>query len=260
MNKLLNFLLLRVLSPSVDDDIDPDPADDDVDPDPVDDDVDPDPVDDDVDPDPVDDDVDPQPAPKISRAAKEIHRLREEKQAAHDQLAKANAELEAARRGSQPQGKTHEQQLREQEDAVLSDPNSDQWQKYAVLSARDAREAKNLAQQTLRDAHDIKDQAEFNAIAATQPKTVERYKDRVESMLKELRAKGQNAPRKQLLALVVGQDLIEGKLKSSSAKPAAKPGGVARGKTPGVRSDVSGNAGGRSEAEKRAKRLENVII
>ena len=260
MNKLLNFLLLRVLSPSVDDDIEPDPADDDIEPDPADDDIEPDPADDDIEPDPADGELEPEPAPKLSRAQQEIVKTRQRAQQAEEQLAKANAELEAARRGSQPQGKTHEQQLREQEDAVLNDPAAEPWQRYAVLSARDAREAKNLAQQTLRDAHDIKDQAEFNAIAATQPKTVERYKDKVESMLKELRAKGQNAPRKQLLALVVGQDLIEGKLKSSSAKPAVKTGGVVRGKTPGVRSDVSGNAGGRSEAEKRAKRLENVII
>ena len=155
-----------------------------------------------------------------------------------------------------------EAELRKQEDDILRNPDASDWQKYAVQSARDARSAAQSSQAALREARDFKDIAEFSKFESSQPKTFAAYKDKVEKMLTEMRAKGNDAPRKELYAYLIGKDFADGKLKTSTAKSsAAKTGSVKRGSTPGARSDVSTRDSGKlSESEKRAKRLENVRI
>ena len=254
MKYLWEFLLL-LLCPRVDDEpvndevVDDEVVDDEV----VDDEV----VDDEV----VDDEVvDDKPVKPESRAQKEIRTLRERAQASEEQHRKAMAELEAARRQpTQPLQPTQEQVIWEQEEKVLRDPNADDWQKYAVKSARDSRLANQNSQNALRQAEDIADRAEFNALKAEKPKMHEQYKDRVEERLAELRKNGQNAPRKNILAFLVGEDMVAGKLKTTE-KPAKPKGGAERGSTPGARSNVNSSSGRLSESEKRAKRLENVRI
>ena len=256
MKYLWEFLLL-LLCPRVDDDDTPPPDDDDTPPPDDDDDDTPPPDDDDDTPPPDDDDVPPKPE---SRAQKEIRTLRERAQAAEEQHRKAVAELEAARRQpTQPLQPTQEQQIWEQEEKVLRDPNADDWQKYAVKSARDSRLANQNSQNALRQAEDIADRATFDSIKAEKPKLYEQYKDRVEERLNELRKSGTNAPRKNILAFLVGEDMVAGKLKTTE-KPAKPKGGAERGSTPGVRSNVNTSSGRLTESEKRAKRLENVRI
>ena len=193
-------------------------------------------------------------------------KLRVEKKEAERKYQKAMEELEVARR-VQPQPVVNheanrEAELRKQEDDILRNPEASDWQKYAVQSARDARSAAQSSQAALREARDFKDIADFSKLESSQPKTFAAYKDKVEKMLTDMRAKGQDAPRQELYKYLVGQDLVNGKLKTSTAKSSAsKTGGVNRGSTPGARSDVSSKDSGKlSESEKRAKRLENVRI
>ena len=239
-------LLLLAFSPRVDDDDfslpDDTPTDDDT------------PADDDT---PTDDDT---PAPRETRAQKEIRTLRERAQAAETAHAKAMAELEAARR--QPQGQpqlSEEQVIYQQEEEALRNPETSDWQKYAIQSARSARMAQANSRDALQRAEDLADRTRFEQFKLTKPKLYEAYADRVEETLKDIRAKGNNAPREELLALLMGRDLRDGKLKPAAAK--APKGGAPRAQTPGARSDVrASGSGGLSEAEKRAKRLENVRI
>jgi len=250
MFKLLKLFLLCPGVGELDDDI--------VDPDEP---VDP-PEDDPVDPPNEDDPVDPpedEPVQKVSRAQKEIITLRERAQRAEEQHRQAMTELENARKQTtQTAQPSQEQKLWEQEEAVLKDPAADAWQKYSVQSARDARAALAESRNATRQAQDAADKAEFERVASMKPKTFAAYKDKVEETLTNMRKNGNNAPRKDLMAFLVGRDMLEGKLKAETKT--TKPAGDSRGKTPGARTDVSSSGSKLSEAEKREKRLENVRI
>lgn len=256
MSSLLKFLFKKmqlVLSARLDDD-EPDPVEDEVIEDENDDDVD--------ESEEQEEEQEDEPAPKLSRSQAAIVKLRTEKREAEDKYQKARDELEQARRQPVQKVNSQEDDLRKQEEAILSNPEATDWQKYAVQSARDSRQATRNSNMALREAKDINDKAEFHSLATSQPKTFAAYKDRVETTLKEMRANGNDAPRKELFAYLVGQDMINGKLKTSTAKlSGSKTGSVKRGSTPGAKSDVSSSGSGKSsDAEKRAKRLENVRI
>ena len=254
---LLDWLVKR-LSACIepDDDLPPDddtPPDDDA---PPDDDT---PPDDDA---PPDDDTPPDPEPKpLTRYQRDMQAARSRAQDAERQLATARAELEAARRQpASPAQPSEEQRIWQQEEEVLRNPEANDWQKYAINANRAAREARSISQNTLFTAQDMTDKAAFSQLQASKPKLFAAYKDRVETMLTELRSRGNNAPRENLLAILVGKDMLDGKLKSSEVK-STKSGSAPRATTPGARSDVSSSGGGRlSEAEKRERRLENIRI
>ena len=238
---------------------DPDGGDDNGDPEPDNGDDEPN---DDADPENDIDDVNPEPSPKpVSRAQRTIIETRARAQKAEDELQRARAELDAARRQpAQPAQPTEEQRIWEQEEAVLRNAESTDWQKYAVQANRAARSANSNSQNALRRAEDLADRTKFESLAAAKPKMFAAYKERVEEELTRLRANGSNAPREELLALLVGRDLRDGKLKTSSVSSTKKP-GASRGAPPSARSDVPSSGGSRlSEAEKRMKRLENVRI
>lgn len=258
MSKLLLALLIRLhLAPGLeDDDVSPESIDDEADTSESDDDD-----DDDAPPKSDDDDIEPSqdedPAPRISRGQKAIIESRARAQKAEDDLRIARAELDAARRqpvqNSQP---SEDQRLWEQEEAVLNNPEAQDWQKYAVSSNRASRQAVATSQNALRRAEDMSDQAKFDAIKSTKPKLYESYKSRVEDERTRLAATGVYAPRDELLALLIGRDMRDGKL----SRTEAKPGGAKRSSTPGARSDVSTSGSRLSDAEKRAKRLEGQRI
>jgi len=266
MNRLL-ALLLAYLFPGVDDDLagsalpddDTPPGDDDTPP--ADDDT--PPADDDDTP-PADDDTPPgnedePPAPRETRAQKAIRETRERAQAAEAALAEARAQLEAARRPQQPQGSAQpdpEQALWEQEEAVLRNPEAQDWQRYAVNANRAARAAARQSAQALANSQDMADRTAFQALAATNPKTYAAYKDRVEEELKKARANGHNPSRQAILKLLLGEDMLAGKLRSATTKKPATPAAPRR-----AASDVPASGRGRlSDAEAREKRLENVRI
>jgi hypothetical protein len=200
------------------------------------------------------------PAPRETRGQKAIRETRERAQKAERELATARAELEAARRPQQSgtQQPTPDQVLWQQEEETLRNPELSDWQRYAINSARGARQAQAASQQALAQAQDMADRTAFQAIATTKPKTFEAYKDRVEAKVQELRARGVNVPRDVILKTMLGEDMLAGKLKTpEKVKPSN---GAAPRRAP--RSDVAtGSPGGRmSDAERRAKRLENVRI
>lgn len=212
---------------------------------------------DDVDPE-ADPEPEPEPEPRESRAHKTIRETRERAQKAESDLATARAELETARRGpAQPAGPTQDQVLWQQEEDVLRNPEADQWQRYAVTANRAARAATTTSQAALQRAEDLADRSQFAALATTKPKLYERYKDKVEAKLVELRKEGRNVNREGILKVMLGEDMLSGNLKSADAKP--KPsGGASRAARPS--SDVPRSGGRMSEDEARTKRLENVRI
>ena len=206
---------------------------------------------------------DDEPAPKaIGRREKEIISLRKSKQEAEDRYRKAQEELEAARRQPTQQiNPTQDQQLWQQEEAYLKDPNGKEEVKYAIRASRDAREAKQESLNARAEAKDLHDKSVFERIAYDKPKTFEKYKDRVEEKLREIRKNGGNVERKIILQLLIGQDHLDGKLKATETKTKPKNGGASRGTTPGARSNVSSTGkGGLSPYEKAMKRLEGKKI
>ncbi len=242
-------------TPPPDDDDTPPPDDDDTPP-PDDDDT---PPPDDDTPPPPDDDTPPPADKPESRAAKEIRTLRERAQKAEDDHRKAMAELEVARRPQPQQVASQEQLLFDEEAKVLRDPNIEPWQKYAIEGRREARAANAASQNALRRAEDLADKTEFQQVATARPNTFARYKDDVEKMLTEIRKNGGNAPRKQLLALCIGRDQLDGKFKTESKS--AKTGGAPRGKTPGVKSDASSSGSAKGQSlDALEKRLAGVRI
>ena len=192
-----------------------------------------------------------EPEPRISRAQKDIINARQRAQDAEEQLARVREQLEAARR--QPVA-NEAQQLWEQEEAVLRNPQAEEWQKYAVQSARDARLARQSSQAALAQAQDYADKAQFDQFRASNPKLFAEYSPKVEAELAKLRAAGNNAPRSELLALLIGRDMRDGKIKGSTNNS----GGARR--APIAQADTSPRPARLSESEKRMKRLENVRI
>ena len=250
------LLLMSFLMPGIgpdDEPADDEPADaDEPEPDDADEPADDEPADE------IEPDDEPEPAPRESRAQKTIRETRERAQKAESDLATARAELETARRGpAQPTGPTQDQLLWQQEEDVLRNPEADQWQRYAVQANRAARAATSTSQAALQRAEDLADRSAFAALATTKPKLYERYKDKVEAKLVELRKEGRNVNREGILKVMLGEDMLSGNLKQSDAKP--KPsGGASRAARPS--SDVPRTSGRMSEDEARTKRLENVRI
>lgn len=263
MNWLLNFLR-NYLLPGVDDDgleLDP-PADPDEPADPVDPDEPADPADPDAptdpdaaDPDQVDDDP---PAPRETRAQKAIRELREQRQESERQLAVARAELEVARRPQQqPAQPDPEQVIWQQEEETLRNPDATDWQKYAIAANRSARQAQAQVRAVQQQTWDLQDRTSFQALAATNPKVYAHYKDRVEEEVQKARAKGQFPPREVVLQVLLGKDMLAGKVRAAEKKKPTT--GAAPRRAPA--SDVPASGRGRlSESDARAKRLENIRI
>lgn len=192
--------------------------------------------------------------PKLSRSQRAIISSRERAQRAEEALRVANEELSRARaaQSSTQPVVSEEQRLWQSEEERLHDPAIDEWQRYAIQSARAARQANANSQAAVRRAEDLADLTRFERIMSEKPKLYGQYKDRIENGLAELRNRGMNAPREKMLAILIGEDMINGKLKSTTHKGSAKP--------VGSRSDVNRKEPVMDDAARRAKRLENVRI
>jgi hypothetical protein len=105
-------------------------------------------------------------------------------------------------------------------------------------------------------AQDIADKTQFDRLELTKPKTYKKYADKVEEHVANARRQGQLVPRSMVLAMLLGQDVLAGKVKTRSA-----PKTVDRGRTPGVRGDVSAKGNGKlTKGQAAAKRLDGVHI
>jgi len=201
-------------------------------------------------------------APRSRRPASEV--IREEKarrKEVEERLRRNEEELIALRRSNPPATVvTPEQRSFQEEEAKLRDPNTSDLEKWQINANRELRANRQTSQELLRQAQDTNDRTNFEKIAQRAPGVFKKYAPEVESELQKLRQQGGNATREQVLALLIGRDQIRGDLKPAK-KTAAKPAGqdVPRGRTPGVRSDVSGRES-KSESDKRRARLEKMYI
>lgn len=125
-------------------------------------------------------------------------------------------------------------------------------------SNRTLRESQRNSQAAVRRAEDLHDQTAFEKLEITNPAIYKRYKSRVDEEVAKLQAQGQSAPRTAILRFLIGNDLLEGKLKKS-VKSAPAP-AVDRGKMPPARTDVSGRRKVQSEREQRRERLRNTPL
>jgi len=201
--------------------------------------------------------------PKGGRENAAIRDARKRAQDAEEARIRAEATLETERRMRQNAQPSEDQRQWEAEEARLRDAETSDQEKWQIRSNRTIRQSAFNAHQALSTAADMRDATEFDRLATTNPKVYDRYKDRVEKLRGEWAAKNVFPPRKELLKMLLGEDILNGKVKSgpkAKAKTVAEERtGVDRGRTPGARSDVSGK-GRMSEHEKRAQRLKDVHL
>jgi hypothetical protein len=185
----------------------------------------------------------------MSKAQKEIIKLRERSQKAEEDLKKAQEEL---RRPAAALVRP-DKEIWEEEEAALKNPDIQPWQRYAIHAARSGRQAEQKVLEIQRQTYDLTDRSDFDKLRTEKPRVYEKYKDRVEERLKFIRSKGNDVPRRVICQLLLGEDMLSGKLKPAKSPP------VNRGRTPGARSDV-GRPEKLSDADALAKRLEGVRI
>ena len=132
------------------------------------------------------------------------------------------------------------------------------WRKWQIDSNRNIRAGRRESQNALAASVDLADKAAFDRLELSKPKVYKAYAERVEQAMAEMHRRGQNAPRLAVLRLLIGDDIMSGKVKKSTKpKPIEQPTTrVARGASPGVRSDVRANSGAKTEHQKRIERLE----
>lgn len=179
-----------------------------------------------------------------------------ERQARRDAEARASA---PAASGRDADFDREEKQLADAKTNGMS-ANELSWLQWQVDSNRRMRTVERNSQATLREAQETSDRAEFGRLETSNPKAYKRYAPRVEAALAEMRRNGQSAPRLTIMKLMLGDDIISGKVKPKAAPKADPSSQVSRGRTPGVRTDVSGRGGSQSEREKRRERLRNTPI
>jgi hypothetical protein len=198
------------------------------------------------------------PEPKRNREAELQADLDRERQARRD----LETRLAPARSAADPDADREERELADAEKAGWT---ADQiyWMKRQHATARSARAAERTSQNALSEARDISDKTAFDRLEQTKPATFKRYADRVEAEYQKARAAGNNVPRTVILKLMIGDDVMNGKVKSKSkSAPAAEGTGrvVDRGRTPGARSDVNGKNQRISDRDARRERLRNMNI
>lgn len=186
---------------------------------------------------------------------------------------------EAARRAvaPKPQPFNFEQQQREREDAELEafrqrGATREQLENklWEINTNRTLRQSDQKSTEALARAYELNDLSEFRALA-TDPKQsayYRAYKDRVEKRLAEERAQGRNINRITLMKYLIGEDRLEGKIKTKAApkKETSEelPRNVTRierGRSPGTgsRGDV-GASGKQTRLQELTKRLEGKRI
>lgn len=173
------------------------------------------------------------------------------------------AQLERQQRAP-PATVNQDQQQFEQEEARLRASDCSPQEKWQIESNRVLRATQRDAQQAVFNSREMADKAEFTTLCNSKP-LAKKYAERVEVKLAEMRKQGFNIERKLVLKMIIGDDIVEGKVKTTKKAPAAgsaegqqrQP--VARGKPAAGRSDVSGR-GANSEQEKRRQRLANQLI
>ena len=197
--------------------------------------------------------------PKLSRGERRLQALANETKAAKEELGRerqARQEL-AERLGRLEQPRQAQPTGPSAEQIALMTPDELIDHKLGLASKRFEQQLGQIQWNT----YEAGDKANFQALVRTDPQAA-RYADEVEQRLTAMRAQGQNVDRERLLTFIVGEKVRE-RSKGAKEKQAAE------GKTriarqtvkPGAaRSDTAPNRGKMSDAEARAKRLENMTF
>lgn len=135
------------------------------------------------------------------------------------------------------------------------------WLQWKIDGNRKMRANERNSSAALAEARNLADRTSFERLEITKPQVFKRYAAKVEKAIADFQAQGKELPpRNLILRMLIGDDIMNGTVKSKTAKAAPKPGTtVDRGRTPGTRSDVTAK-GGQSDRDKRRARLENQII
>jgi len=191
------------------------------------------------------------------RAASAVSLLRTRTQEAERKAEEADRrarELEE-RFNRQAAGPSQAEREAAEEDRRLRDPEVSEMEKWQIRSNQTIRATQAQAQGFLMQGRDDRDAAAYERKAATNP-TYDKYRDKVEAQVAAERKAGRLVQRDMVLAYLVGQDILNGNLKSNKAST-TKP--VPRGKPTGARSDTP-RTGRMTDAQKRAARLQDQII
>lgn len=238
--------------------VDPDPNEPDPNPDPA-----PDPDPDEL-PDLGADDPDPNPDPDPddpAAARADAAAARAEAEAAKREAAEYRAKFETQERSRAAPVANPEQALYEQEEARLRATDITATEKWQIESNRVLRANQRLANSAMFEAREMADKSEFDRLQASNP-IAKKYAKRTEEKLAELRSKGIFPERKFVLKMLIGDDIMEGKVKTTKKPSADVTTGVKvnRGVPATQRSDVRGRGAANSESAKRRARLEGQII
>lgn len=195
--------------------------------------------------------------PDNAAALKEARRRQQEteNQLNNERAARAAAEARAAppQRYVDPDWQREEDEIAQ---ARAKGATAEQlgWLQWKVDGNRKIRQTERNSFGALLQAQDLTDKAAFDRLEVTKPKFYQTYAPRVEAAMAEMRSRGQNAPRLAVLRLLIGDDIMSGKI-----KPKAAGATVDRGRTPGVRSDTTAK-GKLTEHQKRTARLADRLI
>lgn len=217
----------------------------------------------DLNPDPTPDPPAPDPAdPDAMLRAATARAEAAEKNARESSERLAALERQRSEPAPRSAGPNVEQQQWEEEERRLKDPAITAADRWYIESNRSLRASRQDAAAARLESMRASDSADFSRLLSTNP-VAKRYEKRVVEKQEEmLRTTGQFVNSRVVLKMLIGDDIVEGRVKS---KPRAKPADGAEGRTqrsnpPSPRSDVRRGAGAQTEQEKRRARLENVHI
>jgi hypothetical protein len=205
-------------------------------------------------------DVPPSDEPPRSRASDTIRDLRSRAQAAEEQYRRLEAEINALK-STQPRVDPEV----EEEERKLRNPETPELERWQITANRRIRTAEANSRMQLISALDLADKASFDRVTIRDG-NAEKYRDRVESHLQEMRKSGRNPPREEVYHYLLGRDVAKANFeRASKAKPktattttSSVPANARTPRTP-VTSDV-GRHKVNTEHEKRRARLDGQII
>ena len=251
MNKVVWFLLFSWLFPGVDGDDESLPEDPPADKPPGEDDASP----------PGDgEDEDDLPDPEEIAASRAARRQTQTPALNAEAIAAEAAARAVAAVRQPPQPAVDPEFAREQ--ALLDNPETNDWVKWSIHQGRQTRQANANAQAALRAATDAADKSAFMAKYASNPK-IAGYLPKVEEELKKMNTAGGAPPREEVLDWVLGKAyrtaMESGKVRRSKPEAATAAGArVDRGRPAGVRSDVGRS--NQNERNRLRERLKDVPL
>lgn len=197
-----------------------------------------------------------------ARAEKAEREAREAREAA--ERARAQAPQPAQPSGPTAGMSPQEREQYDLEEKYLRDPQATPEQRWWAQNNRTIRQSAQESKMAVMAAADMNDRAAYRDLceqSGPMGALAKRYAPKVEERLAMLRKEGKNVDRSILLKLMVGEDVMSGKVKAK-AKPAAQPSGdngrVHRQTVPVSRSDS--RRAPQDERAKRRARLENQQI